>query len=52
MGNICSCFKVHKKEYNESLIRDRYCPQCRITFLSTLEYNKHIFTCNQRYGDM
>lgn len=29
MGNLCSCFKKDDKEYNDHLIRDKYCPKCR-----------------------
>ena len=46
MGNICSCLfpckNNNKTEYNDHLIRDRYCSQCKNRFLSNNEYNKHI----------
>ena len=52
MGNLCSCFKRDDKEYNDHLIRDKYCPKCRVHYLSNSEYNKHIVDCNQVHGDM
>jgi len=52
MGNSCSCFKRDDKEYNDHLIRDKYCPKCRVHYLSNNEYNKHIIDCNQIHGDM
>ena len=52
MGCILSCLKKDHKEYNDNLIRDRYCPQCKERYLSNNEYNKHIVNCNRIYGDM
>ena len=55
MGICLSCLpcsKENKKEYNDHLIRDKYCEQCKIIFLSNYEYNKHIPTCNGRHGDI
>lgn len=52
MGTICSCFKQNKKEFNEHLIRDRYCHKCRQTYLSNYEYNRHIVNCQKIYGDI
>ena len=49
MGCIISCLVKDKKEYNDHLIRDRYCPQCKISYLSNNEYNKHIVKCNRNY---
>jgi len=49
---IISCFKQDKKEYNDSLIRDRYCDQCKTRYLSNLEYNRHIVNCNRDYDDI
>ena len=51
MGNCSSCFK-EKKDYNEYLITDRYCYQCQRTFISNIEYNKHIPTCPKVFGDI
>ena len=51
MGNCSSCFR-EKKEYNDHLITYRYCQNCKVTFISNYEYNKHIPTCNRVYGDM
>ena len=51
MGNCSSCFK-EKKEYNNTLITDRYCHQCQQTFISNIEYNKHIPTCPKVCGDL
>ena len=51
MGNCFSCME-NKKEYNDHLIREKYCPNCQVTFLSNYEYNKHIPTCNRLYGDL
>ena len=48
---IISCLKQDKEEYNDSLIRDRYCTKCKTRYLSNLEYNKHIINCNRVYGD-
>ena len=52
MGNLCSCLKKDKKEYQDHLIRDIYCPKCRVMYLSSYEYNNHIVNCNQIHGDM
>jgi hypothetical protein len=52
MGNLCSYCKKDKKEYEDHLIRDKFCPKCRINYLSNYEYNRHIVGCNQVYGDM
>jgi len=52
MGCILSCLRNDNKEYNDHLIRDRYCPQCKTGYLSNNEYNKHIVNCNRVYGDM
>ena len=52
MGNICSYFTKDKKEYQDSLIRNIYCPKCRITYLSNYEYNNHIVSCNRINGDL
>jgi len=51
MGNCFSCVKK-KDEYNDCLITNKYCSQCRTTYLSNYEYNKHIVTCNKCYGDL
>lgn len=50
MGNCSSCFK-EKKEYN-TLITNRYCYQCQRTFISNIEYNKHIPSCPKVCGDL
>jgi hypothetical protein len=55
MGNCCSCFlkeNENNSQLNDHLIRDKYCPHCRTTFLSNYEYNKHIPTCPRLYGDI
>ena len=55
MGQTSSCFqccKREKKDLGVSLMRDRYCYQCRRTFISNNEYNRHIPTCEGTYGDM
>jgi hypothetical protein len=52
MGCILSCLRNNNKEYNDHLIRDRYCPQCKHGYLSNNEYNKHIVNCNRLYGDI
>ena len=58
MGQNSSCFQCckresrNKKELGVGLIRDRYCHQCRRTFISNYEYNRHIPTCEGTYGDM
>jgi len=52
MGNLCSYCKKDKQEYEDHLIRDKFCDKCRIHFLSNYEYNRHIVGCNQVYGDM
>ena len=55
MGQNCSylqCCKKEKKELGVGLMRDRYCHQCRRTFISNYEYNRHIPTCGGTYGDM
>ena len=51
MGN---CFPgiEKKEEYNDCLITDKYCPQCRTRYISNYEYNKHIVNCNKCYGDL
>ena len=51
MGNCCSRNK-DKKENEDHLIRDKYCDQCQITFLSNYEYNRHIPTCKRLFGDI
>ena len=55
MGQNLSCFhccKKDKKELNVGLMRDRYCYQCRRTFITNIEYNRHIPTCSSICGDM
>ena len=61
MGQNSSCFQCCKREKRESgnkkdlgvgLMRDRYCYQCRRTYISNIEYNKHIPTCSGICGDM
>ena len=53
MGNCISCFKEKEyNEYSEYLITNKYCYQCQQTFVSNIEYNKHIPTCPKRYGDI
>jgi hypothetical protein len=53
MGNICSYLKREdKKEYQDHLIRDKFCSSCRVYFISNYEYNKHIVNCNKVRGDM
>ena len=51
MGNCFTCFK-EKKYYQTPLITDNYCYQCRQTFISNIEYNKHIPTCSKINGDI
>ena len=57
MGQNSSCFQCckresRKKDLGVGLIRDRYCYQCRRTYISNIEYNKHIPTCSGICGDM
>ena len=61
MGSLLSFCKGKKNtEINNSLIREIYCPKCKITYISNYEYNKHIVTCNESnnqsnnesYGDL
>ena len=55
MGQNSSCFQCcnrEKKDLGLSLMRERYCYQCRRTFISNYEYNRHIPTCGGTYGDM
>ena len=55
MGQTLSCFQCCKrknKDLNVGLIKDKYCYQCRKTFISNYEYNRHIPTCGGIYGDM
>lgn len=55
MGQNSYCFqccKREKKDLGVGLMRDRYCYQCRRTFISNNEYNRHIPTCEGTYGDM
>ena len=55
MGQTSSCFqccKREKKDLNVGLIREIYCYQCRRTFISNYEYNRHIPNCQEIYGDM
>jgi hypothetical protein len=51
MGTCCSCFK-EEKEYHNTLISDKYCFQCQTTFISNIEYNRHIPTCCKINGDI
>lgn len=58
MGQNLSCFhcckkdKKDKKDFNVGLMRDIYCYQCRRTFITNIEYNRHIPTCSSICGDM
>lgn len=55
MGQNLSCFqccKREKKDLNVGLIRDRYCYNCKKTFISNYEYNRHIPNCNATFGDI
>ena len=60
MGSLLSFCKGKKNtEINNNLIREIYCPKCKMTYISNYEYNKHIVTCNQSnqsnnesYGDL
>ena len=53
MGSCLSyCIGQKDTDLNDHLIRDVYCSRCKSHFLSTYEYNKHIVTCNQSYGDL
>ena len=58
MGQNSSCFqcckreRIEQKDLNVGLMRDRYCYQCRRTFISNYEYNRHIPICEGTYGDM
>ncbi len=50
MGNLCCCLKSKKKSNLEDhLVRYMYCEQCQKLYLSTYEYNRHIYKCNQTY---
>jgi hypothetical protein len=58
MGCCCSFLKNPINDYYEPLITNRYCHQCKTTFISNNEYNKHIVNCNKNivncnkiYGD-
>ncbi len=53
MGNCISYFFKEKSDsLNAYLIQDVYCPRCRRRYMSNYDYNKHIVSCNESYGDM
>lgn len=53
MGNCISYFfKENSDSLNAYLIQDVYCPRCRRRYMSNYDYNKHIVSCNESYGDM
>jgi hypothetical protein len=54
MGNLCSYLRrENKKEYQDHLIRDKFCDKCNVHFISNYEYNRHIVDCKRDvYGDM
>ena len=49
MGNLCCCVKSKKSNLEDNLVRYMYCSQCQKVYMSSYEYNKHIYKCNQIY---
>lgn len=50
MGNTCFKSKKNKNNLEDHLIRYMFCEKCQELYLSSYEYNRHIYKCNQRYN--